>query len=152
MSMSDIPPAPRGPRVAEGRPWDRHNSDGSINLGSYAIQASVGMVELAQKLCLEHMRAQSKQDGEKRTLDLAQVRSVANALLSAADMAQAAVRADGRFDRMDNSHARARGATRMAIDAFPVPFGADLDEQKIWCKTVALHAAALIKLAVELDQ
>lgn len=143
------PPPARGPRIAEAKPWEPLNSDGSVNLGSYAVTASLSMVELAHDLLLERIRDLGGDEVEDLTL--AQVRSLARRLLDAADGAQAAVRGDGRIDRMDASHTRARGAVRTALDLYPVPWGASEVDRTQWVTNLASHAGALIRLALDLD-
>lgn len=139
--------APAG-QLVEGKPWQRYNSDGSTNLGSYALQAAIGMAELAHRLQVEH-RQRSGIPGLP-TED--QLRGLARCLLTAADAAQAAHRSDGKPDRMDNSHARARGAVRMAVEVLPVPWGASNDDRRRWTEELGNYAAVLLRVAVELDQ
>lgn len=140
--------APAG-QLVEGKPWQRYNSDGSTNLGSYALQAAIGMAELAHRLQVDH-RQRSGIPGLP-TED--QIRGLARWLLWAADQAQARLRSDGKPDRMDSSHARARGAVRMAVEVLPVPWGATTNEERRrWADALADYAAALLRVAVELDQ
>jgi hypothetical protein len=145
----------REPRIAEGKPWERTNTDGSVNLGSFAIQASLSMVELAVELLAAHL-ADTGQAGPPAP---DAVRALAGLLLTAADCTQAAVRADHHFDRSDNSHARARGAVRIALQLYPVPFrsgeetAAELGERRQkWVSGLVDYAAMLLKTAVVLDR
>lgn len=135
--------------VVEGRPWQRCNSDGSPNLGSYAMQATVGMTEFAHRLQVDHRQ----RAGEPGLPTENQIRGLARHLLNAADLAQAELRTDGKADRMDASHARARGAVRLAVEVLPVPWDAQTAvERQTWAESVAAYAATLLRVAVELDR
>lgn len=139
-----------GPRIAEGKPWERTNSDGSLNLGSYAFLASVGTVEWAYSLLCAR-RAQKGLDGPP---DASQVKGLASMLLDAADRTQAAVRTDGRVDRIDASHTRARGALRAIIDAHGIQWDeiAQPANRPAWVASLVDQASALLSLSVELDR
>lgn len=145
-------PQPRGPRVAEGRPWEKYNSDGSVNMGSYGMQANTACVNWAQRLVIERVRALAGETGAQAHIDPAQVRSLARTLLTASDRIQANTREDGHIDRMDNSHTRARSALAAALHVYPVPFGADDEVKGKWLDDVAAWAVMLINMAVELDR
>lgn len=141
----------RGPRIEEAKPWEPFNTDGSVNLGSYAITASLGMAELAYELIMERNRTEAARSGsELQPPPWPQVKGLARKLLDAADRAQAELRSDGRVDRMDNSHTRARGAVRSALDVYPVPWGAAPDDVAAWVDVLAHHATELIRIAVAL--
>lgn len=150
------PPTPsmrgrRGPRIEEAKPWEPFNTDGSVNLGSYAVTASLGMAELAYELIMERNRTEAARTGAALVPPpWGQVKALARRLLSACDRAQAALRSDGRVDRMDNSHTRARGAVRSALDVYPVPWGAEAADVGAWVDTLAAHATELIRIAVAL--
>lgn len=153
----DGPPPDLGrhPRVEENKPWQRTNTDGSINLGSFAIQASLSMVELAVELLSTHLA----DVGEPGPPAPASVSALAGLLLAAADRTQQIVRADHHFDRSDNSHTRARGAVRIALKLFPVPFReadespADLGHRReVWVTSLVDYASMLIQAAVTLDR
>jgi hypothetical protein len=130
----------RRPRVAEGKPWEPQNSDGSINFGSYEFLAAESMVQLAHEQIVEW--------GDKPTR--AAVGRLARSLLRAADRAQAAIRADGHVDRGDNSHTRARGAVRAALDVYPVPFDHSPGDGAIWLDAVTAHATMLLEVGATL--
>jgi hypothetical protein len=116
--LTKFQPRPvRGPKIREGKQWDEENSDHSPNVGSYAVQAAAGMVDLAVELTLAAGRVPIQ-----RHIDWA-----ANRLLEAADDIQAGVRADGRADRMDTSHARARGVLRTVLTFIPFPIDGATD-------------------------
>lgn len=149
-----VEPSPTGrygPRIEEGRPWHRLNSDGSLNLGSYEAKAALEFAALAYSLLIENARtnhAVYRTDLEPPTP--AQVKNLGRILLEAADKAQAAVRHDGHVDRMDNSHTRARQAVRAALDVYPVPWGKSAEVRAEWAATLADHAGMLLRVAVDL--
>lgn len=140
----------RGLRVEEARPWERRNSDGSINVGSYEVQATYGMATLAYKLLLEKARADAARGEQMIAPRPAQVRTLGKLLLTAADAVQASIRADGMADRMDTSHSRARGAIREALDAYPVPWGATDQARAEWWATLTETATMLLGIGLEL--
>jgi len=138
----------RGPRLEEAKPWEGYNSDGSVNLGSYAAQATIGMAALAYELAMQHAR--SSKGVPLEAPDPVQVQNLARRLLRCADKAQAAIRSDGHADRMDASHARARGAIRSAIDVWPPPWGKAVEEWNRWQETLIRDAAMLLAAGVAL--
>lgn len=147
-----VPDAARpGPRVAEAKPWERTNSDGTPNLGSFAIQASLSMVELASSLTFEHIL-----EGGGGVPNMEHVKALAARLLQAADRCQQLVRADHHFDRADNSHTRARGAVRAALAIYPVPWDEDPAARQAardqWVCNLADYAAGMLRAAIELDR
>lgn len=144
-------PAPKGPRMLEGRPYERFNSDGSMNFGSYAMQANVAAVNWAQRLLVDRARTVAGETGAQASIDPAQLRTLARQLLNLSDRIQASVRDDGRFDRMDNSHSRARSALSTALNVYPVPFAADDETKAKWADDVVAWAVMIINLAAELD-
>ena len=131
----------RRPRVAEGKPWEPNNSDGSINFGSYHFLAAEGMVQLAHELLL------AEWPGFAPTREA--IGRLARSLLRASDRAQAAIRADGHVDRGDNSHTRARGAVRAALEVHPVPFGTP-DLAGAWLNHLTDHAVMLLEVGATL--
>ena len=145
-------PAGRGPKIAEGRPWETYNADGTLNLGSYAAGAAAGTIHLAYKLLAARAADVAADTGAADPPTPAKVRSLASSLLAAADTAQAAVRSDGRVDRMANSHTRARGMVRVALDAHPVPFAHYVDESAKWEAALARAATALLTLTAQLTE
>lgn len=144
------PDASARPRVQEGKPWERTNSDGSLNLGSYAYLASVGTVEWAYEL----LTARRAEKGLEGPASVALVKGLAAMLLDASDRAQAGIRSDGRVDRMDSSHTRARGAVRALISAQGVPWAeiAQPANRAGWVASLADQATELLTLALELDR
>lgn len=148
---SKASPPRRKPAVAEARPWESYNSDGSPNLGSYEVQGAQGMVLLAHDLLLAYKRRLTSELGQEMVNPLrGEVRALAAILLGAADAAQAKVRQDGRVSRMEGSHARARSAVRVALDIHPVPFGAEPADMARWADTLAVAAASLISVALSI--
>lgn len=134
-------------RIAEGKPWEPLNSDGSLNLGSYEVLAAAGTTELAHELML----ARAVEAGHD-VFSLDTMRRLARTLLGVADAVQATVRSDGRSDRMDASHTRARGAVRTALEAYPVPWDASADEKSAWVADLTSRAVAILGCSIELSQ
>lgn len=142
----------RGARIEEAKPWEPYNSDGSLNLGSYAVNASDGFTLLAHDLLLARAATLARSEGRPPAAPTEdKLRRLTRRLLRAADRCQATARADGRADRMDTSHSRARGCVRSALDAHPVPWdaatAADLDA---WEVDLATYAAVLFRVAISL--
>lgn len=142
----------RGPRIEEAKPWEPYNSDGSLNLGSYAVGAVEGIVLLAHDLLLERARFLAKAEGQAPAgpPSRGQLLGLARRLLIAADRIQMASREDGHFDRMDSSHTRARAATRAALEVHPVPWGADPDDLDTWIEQLVVHGALLMAVVLDL--
>lgn len=141
----------RGPKIAEAKPWEPHNSDGSLNLGSYAVTASLGFAELAYELVVERIRTDAAVRGmAMEAPSFPQVRALTRVLLRAADRVQANVRPDGRVDRMDASHTRARGAIRSVLDLYPVPWGATDEERTAWEDELVAQATELLRIGIAL--
>lgn len=159
-SDADAPPAAapgrvrdgkRGPRIEEAKPWEPYNTDGSLNLGSYAVGAAEGVVLLAHDLLLERARYLAKSDGiPMADPPKGQLLALARRLLEAADRIQASARSDGHFDRMDTSHTRARAAMRVALEAHPVPWGEAPDVQAAWQCSLVEYGARLMSVVLEL--
>lgn len=142
----------RGLRVEEAQPWQLYNTDGSLNLGSWAVEAAASMVALAYKLLVENARQEAAAKGGPVTLPSEfTIKGLAGWLLTASDRAQANVRADGCVDRGDRSHARARGAVRAALDVYPVPWGSGQDQRDAWLTTLIDHATMILRLARDLS-
>lgn len=116
--LTKFQPRPvRGPKIREGKQWEEENSDHSPNVGCYAVQAAAGMVDLAVELTVAAGRVP-----KERHIEWAATR-----LLEACDEIQAGVRADGRSDRMDTSHARARGVLHRVLTFIPFPIDGATD-------------------------
>lgn len=141
----DAPARDRAPApAAEAKPWEPRNTDGRLNLGSYAVTAASGMVGLAVEL----LAAQ----GPGPAGDVVKVKSLARWLLKAADAVQAANAHDGRVDRMDNLHTRARGAVRDALAVHPVPMNAGLEAVRAWHDELVELATGLLRTTIELTE
>src|SRR5690606_31982950 len=92
----------------------------------------------------------AKHDAEKPPT-LAKTTYLARVLLRCADVAQAAIRADGWVDRQQASHTRARGAVRSACEVLPPPIGADEPARAAWEVAVTQRAIDLLVIAAALD-
>lgn len=154
----EAPPPQRdvrpGARLQEGKAWEFYNSDGTINLGSYAMTAVVGVVGKATKLLLAR-NEEAYQAGE--TLDLQhpdrdEVVYLARMLLWVCDRVQADVRSDHRVDRGANSHTRCRGAVFSALERYPVPWHQldDADARNAWLAQLRAYAVDVLEIAIDL--
>lgn len=152
LTSTQRPKPQRGPKIHEGRAWEEQNSDGSPNVGSWSVLAACGMVELA----VERIAAAG------RVPHAALVERIARQLLWAADEIQACVRGDGRTERLDNSHARARGIVRTVVEhiaPFPVDVVTDdgnvpdhrIDDAHAWHEAAVNAGARLLSIAVEIS-
>lgn len=127
--------------ATEAKPWDTLNTDGRPNLGSYEVGAALDAVKLAHRLTVDMLDGQPPIKGE--------VQYLAKLLLAAADGAQ--TRATGaRVDRQAASHKHATRAVAAALQAHPVPWGADDDERGAWFEQLTNRAAMLLELARDL--
>lgn len=140
-----------GPRVAEGKAWEEHNSDGSPNVGSWHVLAAAGMVDLAVEL-LTARAAELETAGQPFEFPPApaKVKNLARTLLHVADHVQATARSDGHVSRGDSSHTRARGVVRTALALYPVPWDGDAEARAVWADTLGEYAAGLLRIAVGL--
>ena len=124
------------PMYDELKPWEETNSDGSLNLNSYASTAAFGTVELA----VESLHA----DGQRITAQT--VDAFAETLAFIIQRCQEAL--DVRPSMQDGSHTRLRGALRTSIETMPAPFGKDAAAWAEWVKrtekrVLSIHGAAL---------
>lgn len=141
----------RGSKRAEAKPWDPQNSDGTVNVGCYAVQAATEMCGLALELVADAGAAPK----------VLRVQWIAERLLAAADDIQAGVRRDGRSDRMANSYARAREVLRAVLAVVPFPIDAvnaagvvppdRADVVHEWHADVVNAGIALLSMAVDLS-
>jgi hypothetical protein len=152
VKLAPVPLPSRGARVEEGKAWEEFNSDGSVNIGSFRMQANLAGVNWAQRLLVERARIVAGETGTPAAIDPGQLRSLARELLELSDRIQASIRADGRSNRMDNSHTRARSALSTALHVYPVPFGADEEVKVRWREEVVAWAVLCLRMALELDQ
>jgi hypothetical protein len=138
----------RGARIEEARPWELHNTDGSLNLGSYAAQASLGFAELAYRLVVDQDLTARAAGADATPVNMGRVSGLTRTLLRIADRVQAGVRADGRVDRQDASHTRARGVVRLLLDAYPVPWGAERPDQEAWTDQLVAEGVELFNVGI----
>lgn len=163
----DPPPAPSsGPRVSrtsglsrralpvasDSRPWDYMNTDGRVNLSSYAAGAVMEMTKLAGQLLVTRMRNRADEDPsyELTAPTPEQVSGLASTLLLMADTVQYRMREGGRVDRMAASHRLARNAMRDGLDLYPVPWGVEEDERKEWMRAVVGYASTLLTVTLDI--
>jgi len=103
---------PRGASATEEPPYKEYNSDGSLNLGSYAVQAAVGAELFVRKALIASGVNATEED----------IVRYASISLAIADKIQAYVTKKPRADRMATSHARVRSLVYDVIDNFlPIP-------------------------------
>lgn len=103
---------PRGASATEEPPYKEYNSDGTLNLGSYAVQAAVGAELFVRKALIASGVNASEED----------IVRYASISLAIADKIQAYVTKKARADRMATSHARVRSLVYDVIDNFlPIP-------------------------------
>jgi hypothetical protein len=95
--------------VAEEPPFKEYNSDGSVNYGSYAIQAAVGAESLVRRLLAD------------RDTSVDTIAHYATVLLAIADKVQSYV-TNKKPSRMSQSHTRVRGIVYDTVENFfPIP-------------------------------
>jgi len=128
---------PRRAKIAEGKPWEPINSDGSPNLGSYEFTAIDGSVALAYTVLGRGAPAE-------------RIERIAGLVLRIADRLQAHLRSDGRVDRMAGSHTRARGLVRAVIEAAPPPVRGDDEADRAWAMVVYKEARLLARIGLAL--
>lgn len=154
----EVPPPQRevrpGARLQEGKAWEFYNSDGTINLGSYAMTAVVGVVGKATKLLLAR-NEERHHAGETPAVEHPhrdEVIYLSRMLLWVCDRVQADVRSDHRVDRGANSHTRCRGAVFSALDRHPVPWH-ELEDQAArdaWLAQLRSYAVDVLEIAIDL--
>ena len=120
----------------ELKPWEETNSDGTLNLNSYAATAAFGTVALA----VETLHAAEQKITPKA------VDAFAETLALVIQRCQEAL--DVRPSMQDGSHTRLRGALRTSIETMPAPFGKDVATWAEWVKrtekrVLSIHGAAL---------
>lgn len=107
-----------GSNLTEEPPFKEFNSDGTVNLGSYAVQAAVGAELFVRKALTARNAAVSEDD----------VVHYASISLAIADKIQAYVTKKGRADRMATSHTRVRAFVYDVIEHFlPIPEKREVD-------------------------
>ncbi len=144
------PAAPPRAWAQEAAPYLAVNTDGRLNLGSYAVQAAFGAERAALAAILAHRRrlaaaeppAADLTEADLTAADLDQAASLARVLLELADQVQVAAYEGGRPNRMAASHTRARSLVFDAVATrHPVPFGGDAEQQQQWQQAVVAEAA-----------
>lgn len=130
------------PLATEEPPYRRTNSDGRLNAGCYEVAGALAQVTLAHRLWMD------ERPGTDVPPEIHEVRNLARYLVAAVDQVQK--RAAGRIDRMAPSSDRASRAVRTALDAHPVPWGADEMLRNEWWNRLVDHATDLFTLALEL--
>ena len=140
------------PVASDSRPWDYINTDGRVNLSSYAAGAVMEMVKLAGQLIVTRMRNRSDEDPSYQLTAPTheQVMGLATTLLLMADSVQYRMREGGRVDRMAASHRLARNAMRDGLDLYPVPWGVEEEERKRWMRAVVDYATTLLGVTLEI--
>lgn len=150
--------------AAEAAPFNAYNTDGRVNLGSYAVQAGVGAESLAAELIHDNAVAVAEAhnaaveagevEGEKiepQPVNFKSAAALGSVLLDLADRVQVGTYEGGRPSRMANSHTRARSFVYDAVkNRYPVPFGADADTQEEWKKQVVAEGIERFKWAVKI--
>jgi hypothetical protein len=131
------------PRATEEPPYRRLNTDGRINPGSYEVSGVIDVINLAHRLYLDAGDGQPQEPPQ-----LPELRSLGRYLLAAADAIQR--RATDTVDRQAASHNRALRCLRTALNAHPVPWGADTPDREAWWETVVDRASSIYTLALEL--
>ncbi len=118
---------------------------GGTSTDTWAYAAAVGTVDLAYELLHDAVR-----DGRLEKVLPTQVKAMAVILLRAADNVQVAIRGK-ELDRNANSHTRARGAVRTALQFCPPPIG-EVAKMAGWAAQVEKIAAVLLAQASELAE
>lgn len=128
--------------ASEERPWNHFNSDGRINLGSYAVTSAAK----AEQFALDHLIRLYTPSTAKKPVAvsdemIAQAAAAALEILKIADAVQAKT-SGGRADRMKNSYLRALDLVCDAVDKrYDFPVGASSDAIDAWRTTVLGEAA-----------
>lgn len=106
--------------ATEEPPYKEYNTDGTLNLGSYAVQAAVGAELFVRKAFV----------AKGVEVDEEEIVRYASISLAIADKIQAYVTKKPRADRMATSHARIRSLVYDVIDNFlPIPDSHAGDEE-----------------------
>lgn len=160
----------QGPRevrravAAEGKPFVAINTDGRVNIGSYAVQAACGAESLAAELMRQNAAevaeahnagvAAGEVEGdlvEPQPVNFKNAAALGALLLSLADRVQVALSGANRPDRMATSHSRSRSFVYDAVkNRYPVPFGQDAEAQEAWKVQVVEESVSRFKFAVKI--
>lgn len=141
------------PVASDGKPWEFINSDGRVNLSSYAASSVMEVTNLAGRLLITHARNLHDADPAAHPLEAPEeqrVRSLARLLLNVADTIQHRMRGGGRVDRMASSHRLARQALREGLDLYPVPWTAGPEEREAWKAALIEHGVVLTNVGIGL--
>lgn len=140
------------PIASDGKPWDFTNTDGRINLSSYAAGAVMEVTNLAGRLLVTRARNRAAEDPsyELKAPDETAVHGFASTLLNITDRIQHLSRDGGRVDRMASSHRLARQALREGLDLYPVPWGASPEDIDAWREAIVEHGVTLINVGLAL--
>ena len=147
--------------ASEAKPFIAYNTDGRVNLGSYAVQAAVGAESLAADLIIANNVALAEAHNaavdagdvagehvEPQPVDFKNAAALGAILLGLADRVQVDSIGGGRPDRMATSHSRARGLVYDAVkNRYPVPFGQDADAQTAWKQAIVAEATLRLQFA-----
>lgn len=129
----------RRPPASEAKPWETLNSDGRPNMGSFEVGGALDIAKLVHRLYLD----EHHEPGTRHELN-----HLAITLLAAVDTVQ--TRLTGRLDRQAASHKHAYRAILAALDAYPVPWGADEDTRTAWYRALTDRGALLLEIARDL--
>lgn len=161
--------APSRPQVrpacaAEAAPFKMTNTDGRLNLGSYAVQAAVGAENFAYDQIAAHAQAVADEHNAKveageiegdpispRPVTFRMAAALGLRILDLADHVQVNTYGWRRPDRMATSHTRARSFVYDAIRTrYPVPFNADDAALQAWREAVINEGTERFRLAAEI--
>lgn len=151
-------------RAREAAPFNAYNTDGHINLGSYAVQAAVGAENFAFDQMSAHAAAVAEAHNAKiaageitgepvdpAPVDFRSAAAMALQVLDLADRVQVGAYGGGRPNRMAASHTRARGFVYDAIrERFPIPFGGDETARQLWRDSVITESVARFQWAAQI--
>lgn len=140
------------PIATDSRPWEITNTDGRLNLASYAAGAVLEFVNLAGRLLVRRARQRADEDPtyELHAPTRNQIFGLASQLMLCADTIQVKMREGGRVDRMSASHKVARQVVREGLDAFPVPWGASAEQREAWRESIIDHGLALTSVMLDI--
>lgn len=140
--------------ASDAKPWEFTNTDGRINLSSYAAGAVMEVTNLAGRLLITRARNRHAEAPETELVapTESQVYGLASTLLNVADQIQHRSRDGGRVDRMAASHRLARQALREGLDLYPVPWGAAEADIAAWRDALVEHGTTTINVGLALLQ
>lgn len=146
-------PEHRAAVAVEAAPFTAYNTDGRVNLGSYAVSAAFAAERFAYEMIKanhEAVAAAAKADVEP--VHLGQALGMARVILHIADAVQVGAYGGGKPNRMRKSHNHARSLVFDAIrERHPIPFGKP-DEQNQWRENVIAEATERFRGLVAASQ